>query len=31
MPQILVEELSKTYRVAERDAGTLGACQRPVP
>ena len=25
MPQILVEELSKTYRIAERDAGTLGA------
>jgi ABC-2 type transport system ATP-binding protein len=25
MPQILVEELSKTYRIAERDAGTMGA------
>jgi ABC-2 type transport system ATP-binding protein len=25
MPQILVEELSKTYRIAERDPGTLGA------
>src|SRR5579863_6561545 len=25
MPQILVEELSKTYRIAERDAGALGA------
>jgi ABC-2 type transport system ATP-binding protein len=25
MPQILVEELSKTYRIAERDRGTLGA------
>ena len=25
MPQILVEELSKTYRVAEREAGALGA------
>jgi ABC-2 type transport system ATP-binding protein len=25
MPQILVEELSKTYRIAERDAGMLGA------
>jgi ABC-2 type transport system ATP-binding protein len=25
MPQILVEELSKTYRIAEREAGTLGA------
>src|SRR5580698_1692561 len=25
MPQILVEELSKTYRIAERDAGTFGA------
>ena len=25
MPQILVEELSKSYRVAERDAGVLGA------
>jgi ABC-2 type transport system ATP-binding protein len=25
MPQILVEELSKTYRIAERDAGAMGA------
>jgi ABC-2 type transport system ATP-binding protein len=25
MPQILVEELSKTYRIAERDPGALGA------
>ncbi|HEY2709269.1 MAG TPA: ABC transporter ATP-binding protein [Caulobacteraceae bacterium] len=25
MSQILVEELSKTYRIAEREAGTLGA------
>ena len=25
MPQILVEELSKTYRIAERDAGAWGA------
>jgi len=25
MPQILVEELSKTYRIAERDRGALGA------
>jgi ABC-2 type transport system ATP-binding protein len=25
MPQILVEELSKSYRVAERDAGAIGA------
>jgi ABC-2 type transport system ATP-binding protein len=25
MPQILVEELSKTYRIAERDPGTVGA------
>ncbi|HEY5107730.1 MAG TPA: ATP-binding cassette domain-containing protein [Caulobacteraceae bacterium] len=25
MPQILVEDLSKTYRVAERDPGALGA------
>src|SRR5579864_4801741 len=25
MPQILVEELSKTYRIAERDPGMLGA------
>jgi len=25
MPQILVEELSKTYRIAERDQGMLGA------
>src|SRR5215469_16033026 len=25
MPQILVEELSKTYRIAEREPGTLGA------
>src|SRR5258708_6246876 len=25
MSQILVEELSKTYRIAERDPGTLGA------
>ncbi|HZZ89350.1 MAG TPA: ABC transporter ATP-binding protein [Caulobacteraceae bacterium] len=25
MPQILVEELTKTYRIAERDAGALGA------
>src|SRR5580698_5775430 len=28
MPQILVEELSKTYRIAERDAGTFGALKR---
>ena len=27
MPQILVEELSKSYRVAERDAGVLGALE----
>jgi ABC-2 type transport system ATP-binding protein len=25
MPQILVEELSKTYRIAERDPGAMGA------
>src|SRR3984957_15818128 len=25
MPQILVEELSKTYRIAEREAGAAGA------
>jgi len=25
MPQILVEELSKTYRIAERDRGAIGA------
>jgi ABC-2 type transport system ATP-binding protein len=25
MPQILVEELSKTYRIAEREPGTIGA------
>jgi ABC-2 type transport system ATP-binding protein len=25
MPQILVEELSKTYRIAERDPGAAGA------
>src|SRR5215469_7036994 len=25
MPQILVEELSKTYRIAEREPGMLGA------
>jgi ABC-2 type transport system ATP-binding protein len=25
MPQILVEELTKTYRIAERDAGAMGA------
>jgi ABC-2 type transport system ATP-binding protein len=25
MPQILVEELSKTYRIAERDPGVAGA------
>jgi ABC-2 type transport system ATP-binding protein len=25
MPQILVEELSKTYRIAERDPGAIGA------
>ena len=25
MPQILVQDLAKTYRVAERDPGVLGA------
>ena len=25
MPQILVQDLAKTYRVAERDPGMLGA------